>query len=219
MKTVIIKTRKRKNNIRREYLQLEIQKKLFPDELMGKVILTKINLEYIELTVKEENLNLLLDYILKYKLNDNFYIDKEKVIIKEIKLSSDSKDNFYQLGQFKINNNRLTIIFKTPVIFKVGYNFLDFSLQLLFQLSLKKYNKFIGENLKLSLSKDELEKIFLIREEIEKFDMNSFMGEIEIDFSKISNETKKKYELLLNFMKLNGVGYKYKEHYGLIELI
>lgn len=219
MKTVIIKTRKRKNNIRREYLQLEIQKKLFSDELMGKVLLTKIDSEHIELTVKQENLNLLLDGILKYKLEDNFYIDKEKVTIKEVKLCSDSKNDLYKFGKFKISNNRVTIIFKTPTIFKVGYNFLDFSLQLLFQLSLKKYNKFVGENLKLSLSKDELEKITLVKEDIEKFDMNSFMGEIEIDFSKVSDETKKKYELLLNFMKLNGVGYKYKEHYGLIELI
>ena len=69
------------------------------------------------------------------------------------------------------------------------------------------------------MNKEELEKIELVREYLEKGDLNSFVGEIELDFSKISNEEKDKYETLLYFMKLNGIGYKYKKYYGMIEVI
>ena len=98
------------------------------------------------------------------------------------------------------------------------YNFLDFSFQLLFLLSCQKYNKFFKNN-KIFLNKEELEKIELVKEYIEKGDLNSFVGEIELDFSKISNEEKDKYETLLYFMKLNGIGYKHKKYYGMIEVI
>ena len=85
-------------------------------------------------------------------------------------------------------------------------------------LTCQKYNKFFKNN-KIFLNKEELEKIELVREYIEKGDLNSFIGEIELDFSKISNEEKDKYETLLYFMKLNGIGYKHKKYYGMIEVI
>ena len=175
-------------------------------------------MENIELLINDEDLNFLVNKILEYKLNDNLYINQEKIIIKEIKLLDKIKEDIKNEGKFKIINNRVSIIFKSPAIFKVGYSFLDFSFQLLFLLSCQKYNKFF-KNKKLNLNKEELEKINLISENIEKGELNSFIGEIELDFSKISNEEKQKYETLLNFMKLNGVGYKYKKYYGMIELI
>ena len=85
-------------------------------------------------------------------------------------------------------------------------------------LTCQKYNKFF-KNKKIILNKDELEKIKLIREHIEKGELNSFIGEIELDFSNLSNEEKEKYKTLLYFMKLNGIGYKYKKYYGMIEVI
>ena len=218
MKTILIKTQKRKNNISKEYLQADIQKRLFLNELRNKILLTNIDLENIELLINDEDLNFLVNKILEYKLNDNLYINQEKIIIKEIKLLDKIKEDIKNEGKFKIINNRVSIIFKSPAIFKVGYSFLDFSFQLLFLLSCQKYNKFF-KNKKIILNKEELEKIKLIREHIEKGELNSFIGEIELDFSKISNEEKQKYETLLNFMKLNGVGYKYKKYYGMIELI
>ncbi|ASG28444.1 hypothetical protein [Fusobacterium polymorphum] len=218
MKTILIKTQKRKNNISKEYLQADIQKRLFLNELRNKILLTNIDLENIELLINDEDLNFLVNKILEYKLNDNLYINQEKIIIKEIKLLDKIKEDIKNEGKFKIINNRVSIIFKSPAIFKVGYSFLDFSFQLLFLLSCQKYNKFF-KNKKLNLNKEELEKINLISENIEKGELNSFIGEIELDFSKISNEEKQKYETLLNFMKLNGVGYKYKKYYGMIELI
>ena len=218
MKTILIKTQKRKNNISKEYLQADIQKRLFLNELRNKILLTNIDLENIELLINDEDLNFLVNKILEYKLNDNLYINQEKIIIKEIKLLDKIKEDIKNEGKFKIINNRVSIIFKSPAIFKVGYSFLDFSFQLLFLLSCQKYNKFF-KNKKLNLNKEELEKINLISENIEKGELNSFIGEIELDFSKISNEEKQKYETLLNFMKLNGVGYKYKKYYGVIELI
>ena len=120
--------------------------------------------------------------------------------------------------KFKIKENRVTIIFKTPAIFKVGYNFLDFSFQLLFLLSCKKYNR-IFKDKKIELNKEELEKIVLLKENIERGELNSFSGEIKLDFSNISDDEKENYEALLYFMKLNGIGYKYKKHYGMIEII
>jgi hypothetical protein len=218
MKTILIKTQKRKNNISKEYLQADMQKRLFLNELRNKILLTNIDLENIELLINDEDLNFLVDKILEYKLNDNLYINHEKIIIKEIKMLDDIKNNYENKEKFKIVNNRITIIFKSPAIFKVGYNFLDFSFQLLFLLSCQKYNKFF-KNKKLNLNKEELEKINLISENIEKGELNSFIGEIELDFSKISNEEKDKYETLLYFMKLNGVGYKHKKYYGMIEII
>lgn len=218
MKTILIKTKRRKNNISKDYLQADIQKILFQNELNNKILLTNIDLENIELLINDEDLNSLVNMILEYKLNDNFYINHEKTIIKEIKLLDKNEENLENTEKFKIINNRVSIIFKSPAIFKVGYNFLDFSFQLLFLLGCQKYNKFF-KNKKIILNKDELEKIKLIREHIEKGELNSFIGEIELDFSKISNEEKEKYEIILYFMKLNGIGYKYKKYYGMIELI
>ena len=218
MKTILIKTKRRKNNISKDYLQVDIQKILFQNELNNKILLTNIDLENIELLINDKDLNTLVNKILEYKLNDNFYINQEKVIIKEIKLLDKIEDNLENMKKFKIINNRVSIVFKSPAIFKVGYNFLDFSFQLLFLLSCQKYNKFFKNN-KIFLNKEELEKIELVREHIEKGNLNSFVGEIELDFSKISNEEKDKYETLLYFMKLNGIGYKHKKYYGMIEVI
>ena len=218
MKTILIKTQKRKNNISKEYLQADIQKRLFLNELRNKILLTNIDLENIELLINDEDLNFLVNKILEYKLNDNLYINQEKIIIKEIKLLDKIKEDIKNEGKFKIINNRVSIIFKSPAIFKVGYSFLDFSFQLLFLLSCQKYNKFF-KNKKIILNKEELEKIDLISENIEKGELNSFIGEVELDFSNLSNEEKEKYETLLYFMKLNGIGYKYKKYYGMIEVI
>ena len=209
MKTILIKTKKRRNNVSKEYLQRELQKQLSNDG----IFFIKIDSENIEILINNEDLNSLINKILEFKLNDNFYLNQEKIVIQEIKLL-DKEDE----KKFKIKENRVTIIFKTLAIFKVGYNFLDFSFQLLFLLSCQKYNKFFKDK-KLTLNKEELEKIDLISENIEKGELNSFIGEIELDFSKISNEEKEKYEALLYFMKLNGIGYKYKKHYGMIEII
>ena len=213
MKSVLIKTKKRRNNITKEYLERDIQRQLFSNELNNKILLTNIDLENIELLINDEDLNSLINKILKFKLNDNLYINQEKIIIQEIKLLDKENEK-----KFKIKENRITIIFKTPAIFKVGYNFLDFSFQLLFLLSCKKYNKFFKDR-KIELNKKELEKIKLIKEDIEKGELNSFIGEIELDFSNISDEEREKYEILLYFMKLNGIGYKYKKYYGMIEII
>ena len=158
MKTILIKTKRRKNNISKDYLQVDIQKILFQNELNNKILLTNIDLENIELLINDKDLNTLVNKILEYKLNDNFYINQEKVIIKEIKLLDKIEDNLENMKKFKIINNRVSIVFKSPAIFKVGYNFLDFSFQLLFLLSCQKYNKFFKNN-KIFLNKEELEKI------------------------------------------------------------
>ena len=218
MKTILIKTKRRKNNISKDYLQADIQKILFQNELNNKILLTNIDLENIELLINDEDLNSLVNKILEFKLNDNFYINQEKIIIKEIKLLDKSEENLENTEKFKIINNRVSIIFKSPAIFKVGYSFLDFSFQLLFLLTCQKYNKFFKDK-KILLNKEELEKIEVIKKNIEKGELNSFIGEIELDFSNLSNEEKEKYETLLYFMKLNGIGYKYKKYYGMIEVI
>ena len=218
MKTILIKTKRRKNNISKDYLQADIQKILFQNELNNKILLTNIDLENIELLINDEDLNSLVNKILEFKLNDNFYINQEKIIIKEIKLLDKSEENLENTEKFKIINNRVSIIFKSPAIFKVGYSFLDFSFQLLFLLTCQKYNKFFKDK-KILLNKEELEKIEVIKKNIEKGELNSFIGEIELDFSNLSNEEKEKYEILLYFMKLNGIGYKYKKYYGMIEVI
>ena len=209
MKTILIKTKKRRDSTNKKNLEKEIQEQL----LDNKILLIDIDLENIELLISDEDLNFLINKILEFKLNDNFYLNKEKIVIQEIKLLD--KDNE---KKFKIKDNKVAIIFKTPAIFKVGYSFLDFSFQLLFLLSCKKHNR-IFKDKKIELNKEELEKIKIIRQSIEKGELNSFSGEIELDFSNISDEEKEKYKILLYFMKLNGIGYKYKKYYGVIEII
>lgn len=209
MKTILIKTKKRRDSTNKKNLEKEIQEQL----LNNKILLIDIDLENIELLISDEDLNFLINKILEFKLNDNFYLNKEKIVIKEIKLLDKENEK-----KFKIKANKVAIIFKTPAIFKVGYSFLDFSFQLLFLLSCKKHNR-IFKDKKIELNKEELEKIKIIRQSIEKGELNSFSGEIELDFSNISNEEKEKYEILLYFMKLNGIGYKYKKYYGIIEII
>ena len=209
MKTILIKTKKRRDNTNKKNLEKEIQEQL----LNNKILLINIDLENIELLISDEDLNFLINKILEFKLNDNFYLNKEKIVIQEIKLLDKENEK-----KFKIKESRATIIFKTPAIFKVGYSFLDFSFQLLFLLSCKKYNR-IFKDRKIELNKEELEKIKIIRQSIEKGELNSFSGEIELDFSNVSDEEKEKYEFLLYFMKLNGIGYKYKKYYGIIEII
>ena len=209
MKTILIKTKKRRDSTNKKNLEKEIQEQL----LNNKILLIDIDLENIELLISDEDLNFLINKILEFKLNDNFYLNKEKIVIKEIKLLDKENEK-----KFKIKANKVAIIFKTPAIFKVGYSFLDFSFQLLFLLSCKKHNR-IFKDKKIELNKEELEKIKIIRQSIEKGELNSFSGEIELDFSNISNEEKEKYEILLYFMKLNGIGYKYKKYYGVIEII
>lgn len=209
MKTILIKTKKRRNNVSKEYLQRELQKQLSNDG----IFFIKIDSENIEILINNEDLNSLINKILEFKLNDNFYLNQEKIVIQEIKLLDKENEK-----KFKIKDNKVAIIFKTPAIFKVGYSFLDFSFQLLFLLSCKKYNK-IFKDKKIELNKEELEKIKIIRQSIEKGELNSFSGEIELDFSNISDEEKEKYEILLYYMKLNGIGYKFKKFYGMIEII
>ena len=209
MKTILIKTKKRRDNTNKKNLEKEIQEQL----LNNKILLIDIDLENIELLISDEDLNFLINKILEFKLNDNFYLNKEKIVIKEIKLLDKENEK-----KFKIKANKVAIIFKTPAIFKVGYSFLDFSFQLLFLLSCKKHNR-IFKDKKIELNKEELEKIKIIRQSIEKGELNSFSGEIELDFSNISDEEKEKYKILLYFMKLNGIGYKYKKYYGIIEII
>ena len=209
MKTILVKTKKRRDNTNKKNLEKEIQEQL----LNNKILLIDIDLENIELLISDEDLNFLINKILEFKLNDNFYLNKEKIVIQEIKLLDKENEK-----KFKIKDNKVTIIFKTPAIFKVGYSFLDFSFQLLFLLSCKKHNR-IFKDKKIELNKEELEKIKIIRQSIEKGELNSFSGEIELDFSNISDEEKEKYKILLYFMKLNGIGYKYKKYYGVIEII
>lgn len=209
MKTILIKTKKRRDSTNKKNLEKEIQEQL----LNNKILLIDIDLENIQLLISDEDLNFLINKILEFKLNDNFYLNKEKIVIQEIKLLDKENEK-----KFKIKDNKVAIIFKTPAIFKVGYSFLDFSFQLLFLLSCKKHNR-IFKDKKIELNKEELEKIKIIRQSIEKGELNSFSGEIELDFSNISDEEKEKYKILLYFMKLNGIGYKFKKFYGMIEII
>jgi len=186
MKNILIKTARRKN-----YLDIcDLENKI---KFTDKTVFSSIDSESIE-----------------------FYIDDEKVIIKEIKLTEHKQKA--EEKRFKIKNNSLTIVFKSPTIFKVGYNFLDFSVSLLFLLSAKKYNKYFKDN-KIILDKEELKKINVVEENLEKAEFNSFMGEVKLDFSNISDEEKEKYEHILNFILKNGVAYKQKKHYGRINLI
>ena len=102
MKTILIKTKKRKNNISRESLQGDMQKRLFSGNLANKILLANVDLEYIEILVSEESLNPLVNKILEYKLNDNLYINSEKVVIKEIKLLDKINDTIENKEKFKI---------------------------------------------------------------------------------------------------------------------
>ena len=105
MKTILIKTQKRKNNISKEYLQADIQKRLFLNELSNKILLIHIDLENIELLINDKDLNLLVNKILEYKLNDNFYIKSIFSNSSLFKISFLFLKNLLYFWQLNKNNN------------------------------------------------------------------------------------------------------------------
>ena len=65
MKNILIKTARRKN-----YLDIcDLENKI---KFTDKTVFSSIDSESIELSVPEEEINLLINKVLEYKLNDNF---------------------------------------------------------------------------------------------------------------------------------------------------
>ena len=60
MKTILIKTKKRRDNTNKKNLEKEIQEQL----LNNKILLINIDLENIELLISDEDLNFLINKIL-----------------------------------------------------------------------------------------------------------------------------------------------------------
>ena len=62
MKTILIKTKKRRDNTNKKNLEKEIQEQL----LNNKILLIDIDLENIELLISDEDLNFLINKILEF---------------------------------------------------------------------------------------------------------------------------------------------------------
>lgn len=220
MKVLEIKIQRIKEILNFEGQQEIIIQKLFSKEVVGKVIINSFKNDKIKFLVFDEVIETILNRLLSYKLNDDFRIGNQKIVIKEIKLLTEVQET----GNY-FNKDKIKIIFKSPVTFKIGNNFLsELTTYYFFQLITKQYNNFFKEG-RIILDKEELEKIKVSESEIqieklidEKMEITIFTGSLEVDFSEVSSKEKEKYIKILEFSKIKGIGYKYKKNYGQIEI-
>lgn len=183
--------------------------------------LNTINLKngILELIVEDKIfLSNILDGITRLKLeNKRLLILDSEFDIQEIKLEKLKKI---------LERKKVVIEFLTPTFFKVGSNFkCEYSNYLLFSWLLRKFNKTVELREKIDISRDEIEKIVVVDEKLEKVEINlkefttqAFKGEVELDFKEVGSNLIEKFEKILAFGLKNNIGYKNKNGYGKIKI-
>lgn len=219
MYKLIIKFKGKELKIRENILKSEVLSCL---NLQDKVFyLKEIKLEKNSLSLKingKEFLNKLINEITKLKLENrklkilNFNLD-----IQEVKLEKCKR---------LLENKILTIDFLTPTLFKIGSNFKgEYSNYLFFSWLLRKFNKPLPKENKISISRENIEKINIIDNSLERVDVQlkdytttAFKGKLKLNFENIDSELIENFENILNYGIENGVGYKNKNGYGKIKI-
>lgn len=183
--------------------------------------LNTINLKngILELIVEDKIfLSNIIDGITRLKLeNKRLLILDSEFDIQEIKLEKLKKI---------LERKKVVIEFLTPTFFKVGSNFkCEYSNYLFFSWLLRKFNKTVELREKIDISRDEIEKIVVADEKLEKVEINlkefatqAFKGEVELDFKEVDSNLIEKFEKILAFGLKNNIGYKNKNGYGKIKI-
>lgn len=165
--------------------------------------------------VDKQLIDSILEKIMRLKLSgDEFYIDNKKIPIKEI--------NIKKIESSKLKD-KIEIIIKAPIIFKIGSNFLkEFSVFIFFSWILRKYNKVIKE--KEILTKENIEKIKILDEKIGKkeiclsndYKVSGFIGSFTMDISELEVSKKELVKKIIDFAIINKIGYKIDKGFGKI---
>lgn len=219
MYRLIIKFKGRTRYIKGEILEDEILKifNLQKDNFNLKKV--ELEREFLILELGEkDSLNNVINELTKLKLNN------KKLSILDLNL--DIQEIKFEKTKRLLENKILMVEFLTPTLFKVGSNFKgEYSNYLFFSWLLRKVNRDLPKENKITILKEDIEKIIILEKEFEsveiqlnEFITTAFKGKLKLNFENIDSELIENFENILNYGIENGVGYKNKNGYGKLEI-
>ena len=219
MYRLIIKFKGRTRYIKGEILEDEILKifNLQKDNFNLKKV--ELEREFLILELGEkDSLNSVINEITKLKL------DNKKLSILDLNL--DIQEIKFEKTKRLLENKMLMVEFLTPTLFKVGSNFKgEYSNYLFFSWLLRKVNRDLPKENKITILKEDIEKIIILEKEFEsveiqlnEFITTAFKGKLKLNFKNINSDLINNFETILNYGLKNGVGYKNNNGYGKIKI-
>lgn len=219
MYRLIIKFKGRTRYIKGEILEDEILKifNLQKDNFNLKKV--ELEREFLILELGEkDSLNSVINELTKLKLNN------KKLSILDLNL--DIQEIKFEKTKRLLENKMLMVEFLTPTLFKVGSNFKgEYSNYLFFSWLLRKFNRDLPKENKITILKEDIEKIIILEKEFEsveiqlnEFITTAFKGKLKLNFKNINSDLINNFETILNYGLKNGVGYKNNNGYGKIKI-
>lgn len=219
MYRLIIKFKGRTRYIKGEILEDEILKifNLQKDNFNLKKV--ELEREFLILELGEkDSLNSVINEITNLKLNN------KKLSILDLNL--DIQEIKFEKTKRLLENKILMVEFLTPTLFKVGSNFKgEYSNYLFFSWLLRKFNRDLPKENKVTILKEDIEKIIILEKEFEnveiqlnEFITTAFKGKLKLNFKNINSDLINNFETILNYGLKNGVGYKNNNGYGKIKI-
>lgn len=219
MYRLIIKFKGRTRYIKGEILEDEILKifNLQKDNFNLKKV--ELEREFLILELGEkDSLNSVINELTKLKLNN------KKLSILDLNL--DIKEIKFEKTKRLLENKILMVEFLTPTLFKVGSNFKgEYSNYLFFSWLLRKFNRDLPKENKITILKEDIEKIIILEKEFEsveiqlnEFITTAFKGKLKLNLKNINSDLINNFETILNYGLKNGVGYKNNNGYGKIKI-
>ena len=219
MYRLIIKFKGKTRYIKGEILEDEILKifNLQKDNFNLKKV--ELEREFLILELGEkDSLNSVINEITKLKL------DNKKLSILDLNL--DIQEIKFEKTKRLLENKILMVEFLTPTLFKVGSNFKgEYSNYLFFSWLLRKVNRDLPKENKITILKEDIEKIIILEKEFEsveiqlnEFITTAFKGKLKLNFKNINSDLINNFETILNYGLKNGVGYKNNNGYGKIKI-
>ena len=219
MYRLIIKFKGRTRYIKGEILEDEILKifNLQKDNFNLKKV--ELEREFLILELGEkDSLNNVINELTNLKLNN------KKLSILDLNL--DIQEIKFEKTKRLLENKILMVEFLTPTLFKVGSNFKgEYSNYLFFSWLLRKFNRDLPKENKITILKEDIEKIIILEKEFEsveiqlnEFITTAFKGKLKLNFKNINSDLINNFETILNYGLKNGVGYKNNNGYGKIKI-
>lgn len=219
MYRLIIKFKGKTRYIKGEILEDEILKifNLQKDNFNLKKV--ELEREFLILELGEkDSLNSVINELTKLKLNN------KKLSILDLNL--DIQEIKFEKTKRLLENKILMVEFLTPTLFKVGSNFKgEYSNYLFFSWLLRKFNRDLPKENKITILKEDIEKIIILEKEFEsveiqlnEFITTAFKGKLKLNFKNINSDLINNFETILNYGLKNGVGYKNNNGYGKIKI-
>lgn len=219
MYRLIIKFKGKTRYIKGEILEDEILKifNLQKDNFNLKKV--ELEREFLILELGEkDSLNSVINELTKLKLNN------KKLSILDLNL--DIQEIKFEKTKRLLENKMLMVEFLTPTLFKVGSNFKgEYSNYLFFSWLLRKFNRDLPKENKITILKEDIEKIIILEKEFEnveiqlnEFITTAFKGKLKLNFKNINSDLINNFETILNYGLKNGVGYKNNNGYGKIKI-